>query len=60
MPSMVAGGFGFADADDGIGRSAAQQPAADVGGTEAVLEVHGGAKAVDLCARKGAAQHAFQ
>ncbi len=45
------GGFGGADADDGIGRGSLEQAAADVGGAEAVLEIHGRAQAVDLRSR---------
>ena len=41
-------GFGGAYANHGIGRSPFEQTAADVCGTEAVLEIHGGAQAVDF------------
>ena len=41
-------GLGCADADDGIGRGSFEQTAADICGTEAVLEIHGGAQAVDF------------
>ena len=45
------GGLRRADADDRIGRGSLEQAAADIGGTEAVLEIHGRAQAVHLCSR---------
>ena len=54
------GGFCFTDADDGFGGGATEEAAANVGGAEAVLEIHGRAKAVDLGAEKSAGQDAFE
>ncbi len=45
-------GFGGAYANHGMGRGSLEQTAAHVGGTEAVLEIHGGAQAVDLAAHE--------
>ncbi len=48
--NAVDGGCGFrlAHADDRVGRGSAQQASAHIGGTKAVLEIHGRAEAIDL------------
>ena len=53
-------GFSLADADDGLSGSAAQQMAADIGGTEAVFKVHGRAHAVHLETNEVAGQDALE
>ena len=54
------GGFCFAHADDGFGGSAAKKAATNVGGAEAVFEIHRGTQAVDLGARKSAGEDTFK
>ena len=53
-------GFGLAHADDRLGRRAAQQPSAHIGGAEAVLQVHGRAQSIHFGADEGSGQHALQ
>ena len=54
------GGFCGADADDRVGGGSVEQAAANVGGAEAVLEIHGRAQAVDLGADEMAREHALE
>ena len=54
------GGFRCAHANYGMGRGSLEQASADVGGTEAVLEIHGGAQAVDLRAQEMPCEHAIE
>ena len=49
-----------ADADNRIGRSSLEQAAAHIGGAEAVLQIHGGAQAVDLGAEEVTREHALK
>src|ERR1700739_510495 len=58
----VDGGCGFccAYANDGFSSGAAEQVSANVGGTEAVLKVHSGTKAVDFGAKESASEDALK
>ena len=50
----------FADANDRFSSGAPQQPAAHIRGPETMFQIHGRAKAVDLRAKKGAREDAFE
>ena len=54
------GGLGLGDADDGVCGGAAEEASADVGGAEAMFEVHGRAQGVDFRADEVAGEHALK
>ena len=54
------GGFRFADGDDRVGGGSFQQPAANIGRAEAVLQVHRRAEAVNFRSDKGPGKSPLQ